>query len=185
MHLWITFFLGPTIFFTLLQGQILRSYVSATFPGKYSLPLALKSSVKGFQWQPDAQAARLVLASNLTLSCLLCPEDSFKRKAFPDAHNHMQQITAYFVILVALSISHMTNHILVYMTCEVYFLYQTRTSLKAGSVSHAVSSKIKGMMLLIMLLSLFFCNEIHHSLLLVVELILKWLGLTFSSDLYL
>lgn len=75
----------------------------------------------------------------------------------------------------------MTNHILVYMMCEVYFLYQTRTSLKAGSVSHAVSSKIKGMLLLI----LFFCNEIHHSFLLVVELILKWLGLTFSSDLYL
>lgn len=95
-------------------------------PSQWSTSLPWAPTIRS-QWRPDKAGSQEILNLDLSLSCLpawrLIQMPSFSR--CPRSH----AITLYFVISVALAISHMTCHILVYVICEVHFLYKTRTSL--------------------------------------------------------
>lgn len=81
-QLWIIFLLGATPSFTFHQGQILRRHVSPTFPVGYKPSSGIKTPHRTVLVK-KRQAARLVLALNLSLSCSFPPWSNAKLFLMP------------------------------------------------------------------------------------------------------
>lgn len=127
----IIFLLGPNILHMPPRANPWRYHLPSQW--STSLLLALKSPVICSWWRPDKAGSQASTGFKPGLELLTQPWRLIRMPSFPwcpPSH----AITPYFVIFVALSTSHLTHHILVYIMCEVYFLYKTRISLRAGNV---------------------------------------------------